>query len=49
MIFYNVVYSHKGRKFKELLADTHFFEDHLTTTDFIWPNDIDELKGFDAS
>jgi hypothetical protein len=43
MIFYNVVYSKKGKKFKDLLQDTNFFDDHLVNSDFIWTNDKQEL------
>ncbi|MFP9126790.1 putative phage abortive infection protein [Niallia sp. BSM11] len=43
MVFYNVVYSQKGEKFKEILINTNFFDDHLVTNDFIWKNDIEEV------
>lgn len=43
MIFYNVAYSEKGKKFKEILKDTNFFDDHLIAEDFIWANDYEEL------
>lgn len=48
MIFYNVVYSEKGKKFKELLLDINFFDDHLIKTDFIWKNDNEELLKLDT-
>lgn len=48
MIFYNVVYSKKGEKFKEILINTNFFDDHLITEDFIWKNDIEELASLDS-
>jgi biopolymer transport protein ExbB/TolQ len=44
MIFYNVVYSSKGRGFKLLLKNNNFFDDHLSKEDFIWKNDINELN-----
>ncbi|MEJ9232235.1 hypothetical protein LAV79_22820 [Peribacillus butanolivorans] len=47
MIFYNVVYSKKGEKFKEILLNTNFFDDHLVTDNFIWENDIEELAKLD--
>ncbi|WP_342601590.1 putative phage abortive infection protein [Peribacillus sp. FSL E2-0159] len=49
MIFYNVVYSEKGEKFKEILINTNFFDDHLITEDFIWKNDIEELAKLDPA
>ncbi|WP_084245202.1 putative phage abortive infection protein [Planomicrobium okeanokoites] len=49
MLFYNVTYSIKGEKFKNILKGTNFFDDHLAPEKFIWPNDIDELKDFTKS
>lgn len=46
MLFYNVNYSTKGEKFKTLLQNTNFFDDHLVEKDFIWTNDKEELKYF---
>ncbi|MDR7244234.1 putative phage abortive infection protein [Priestia megaterium] len=46
MLFYNVNYSTKGEKFKALLQNTNFFDDHLVEKDFIWTNDKEELKYF---
>ncbi|CJI02197.1 Uncharacterised protein [Streptococcus pneumoniae] len=43
MLFYNVSYSEKGKKFKELVAGINFFDDHLIEEDFIWKNDGTEL------
>ncbi|WP_342497864.1 putative phage abortive infection protein [Bacillus sp. FSL L8-0654] len=43
MLFYNVVYSKKGEKFKDLLEGTNFFDDHLIESKFLWANDKDEL------
>lgn len=43
MIFYNVVYSEKGKKFKDILYNLNFFDDHLRKEDFIWKNDNEEL------
>jgi hypothetical protein len=47
MIFYNVVYSKKGEKFKDILRSTNFFDDHLIIDDFIWANDIQVLSNLD--
>ena len=44
MIFYNMVYSNKGEKFKELIKGTNFFDDHIVEKDFIWVNDSKELE-----
>ncbi|WP_235856586.1 putative phage abortive infection protein [Niallia taxi] len=49
MVFYNVVYSQKGEKFKEILINTNFFDDHLVTNDFIWKNDIEEVASLDTT
>ncbi|MGG0412963.1 putative phage abortive infection protein [Peribacillus simplex] len=49
MIFYNVVYSKKGEKFKEILINTNFFDDHLVIDDFIWKNDFEELAKLDPA
>ncbi|WP_338705238.1 putative phage abortive infection protein [Priestia aryabhattai] len=46
MLFYNVNYSKKGEKFKALLENTNFFDDHLVEKEFIWKNDKEELKYF---
>ncbi|WP_242284702.1 putative phage abortive infection protein [Bacillus cereus] len=43
MLFYNISYSEKGKKFKELVAGINFFDDHLIEEDFIWKNDVTEL------
>ncbi|WP_242321381.1 putative phage abortive infection protein [Bacillus cereus group sp. BfR-BA-01312] len=43
MLFYNISYSEKGKKFKELVAGINFFDDHLIEKDFIWKNDVTEL------
>lgn len=43
MLFYNVVYSNKGEKFKEILKGTNFFDDHLIESKFLWANDKEEL------
>lgn len=43
MLFYNVVYSKKGEKFKEILKGTNFFDDHLIESKFLWSNDKEEL------
>ncbi len=43
MLFYNISYSEKGKKFKELVAGFNFFDDHLIEEDFIWKNDVTEL------
>jgi hypothetical protein len=47
VIFYNIVYSSKGKKFKNILKNTHFFEDHLSN--FIWSNDNFELEQMDKT
>lgn len=44
MLFYNVVYSQKGEKFKTYLTNTNFFDDHLIQSEFIWANDKEELE-----
>ncbi|WP_052414721.1 putative phage abortive infection protein [Paenibacillus sp. FSL R5-0345] len=44
VLFYNLVYSSKGKGFKELLTNTNFFDDHLSSKDFIWANDNFELE-----
>lgn len=44
MIFYNMAYSEKGEKFRELIKGTNFFDDHLIEKDFIWKNDRKELE-----
>lgn len=49
MIFYNVSYSQKGKKFKELIEGINFFDDHLIKEDFIWKNDVKELASLNAS
>ncbi|KJF45771.1 putative phage abortive infection protein, partial [Bacillus altitudinis] len=43
MLFYNVVYSEKGEKFKDILKGTNFFDDHLIESNFLWVNDKEEL------
>ncbi|MEH7735529.1 putative phage abortive infection protein [Bacillus pumilus] len=43
MLFYNVVYSEKGEKFKDILKGTNFFDDHLIESNFLWANDKEEL------
>ncbi|MFK4423958.1 putative phage abortive infection protein [Bacillus sp. RC51] len=49
MLFYNISYSEKGKKFKELIAGINFFDDHLIEEDFIWTNDVKELAILNAS
>lgn len=49
VLFYNVVYSEKGEGFKEILKNTKFFDDHLSEKNFIWKNDIIELKQMNQS
>ncbi|MDA2042109.1 hypothetical protein PDN33_05780 [Bacillus cereus] len=48
MLFYNISYSEKGKKFKELVAGINFFDDHLIEEDFIWKNDVTELANLNA-
>ncbi len=43
MLFYNIVYSEKGQKFKAILKGTNFFDDHLIESKFLWANDKEEL------
>ncbi|AKE15665.1 putative phage abortive infection protein [Bacillus cereus] len=43
MLFYNISYSEKGEKFKELIAGVNFFDDHLIEESFIWKNDVKEV------
>ncbi|WP_239502874.1 putative phage abortive infection protein [Bacillus cereus] len=49
MLFYNISYSEKGKKFKELIEGINFFDDHLIEKDFIWKNDVKELASLNAS
>ncbi|MCC0758685.1 MULTISPECIES: putative phage abortive infection protein [Bacillus] len=49
MLFYNISYSEKGKKFKELIEGINFFDDHLIEEDFIWKNDVKELASLNAS
>ncbi|MHA4196218.1 putative phage abortive infection protein [Bacillus cereus] len=49
MLFYNISYSEKGKKFKELIESINFFDDHLIEEDFIWKNDVKELASLNAS
>ncbi|WP_176544114.1 putative phage abortive infection protein [Bacillus thuringiensis] len=49
MLFYNISYSEKGKKFKELIAGVNFFDDHLIEESFIWKNDIKEVASLNAS
>ncbi|PFE95058.1 hypothetical protein CN325_18820 [Bacillus thuringiensis] len=49
MLFYNISYSEKGKKFKELIAGVNFFDDHLIEESFIWKSDIKELANLNAS
>ena len=44
MLFYNISYSSKGEKFRSLLMEKNFFDNHLVIEDFIWRNDFEELK-----
>ncbi|WP_182103767.1 putative phage abortive infection protein [Niallia taxi] len=44
MVFYNMVYSEKGEKFKQLIIGTNFFDDHIVEKDFIWRSDKAELE-----
>jgi len=48
ILFYNIVYSKNGKKFRNLLLNTRFFEDHLDPSKIIWKNDEDELKKLDS-
>ncbi|WP_144494475.1 putative phage abortive infection protein [Bacillus pumilus] len=43
MLFYNVVFSEKGEKFKSIIKGTNFFDDHLIESKFLWANDKEEL------
>ncbi|MGF9811406.1 putative phage abortive infection protein [Bacillus toyonensis] len=49
MLFYNIAYSEKGKKFKELIVGINFFDDHLIEKDFIWKNDVKEVASLNAS
>ncbi|PEU04111.1 hypothetical protein CN527_04570 [Bacillus cereus] len=49
MLFYNISYYEKGKKFKELIEGINFFDDHLIKEDFIWKNDVKELASLNAS
>ncbi|MCY8912542.1 putative phage abortive infection protein [Bacillus atrophaeus] len=44
MLFYNVVYSEKGKKFALLLKGKNFFDDHLVPSAFVWKNDNTVLE-----
>ena len=44
MLFYNVSYSEKGKKFKEQLTKCNFFDNHLLTNKFIWNDDCEVLE-----
>jgi len=44
MLFYNVSYSEKGKKFKEQLTNCNFFDNHLLTNKFIWNDDCEVLE-----
>lgn len=44
MLFYNVVYSEKGKKFALLLKGKNFFDDHLVPSAFLWKNDNTVLE-----
>ncbi|MER2030966.1 MAG: putative phage abortive infection protein [Solibacillus sp.] len=46
MLFYNICYSEKGEKFKCLLENTDFFDDHLIEETFIWDDDREQLNFF---
>ena len=46
MLYYNVNFSEKGRKFKTLLLNTGFFDDHIKNEDLIWKNDHELLCDF---
>lgn len=43
MLFYNVVYSEKGEKFKKQLQNKNFFDDHLIIEEFVWNDDMKYL------
>lgn len=44
MLFYNIAYSEKGEKFKHIISDLNFFDNHLIESEFIWKNDNAVLK-----
>ncbi len=44
MLFYNVMYSEKGEKFKDQLKHKNFFDNHLMINEFIWNDDYKELE-----
>lgn len=47
MLFYNVMYSEKGKKFKEQLLEKNFFDDHLLLEELVWNDEvkyIEEIK-----
>ena len=43
-IFYNVTYTERGRKFKELISGLNFFDNHLNREKFIWNTDFLEVE-----
>lgn len=44
MLFYNITYSEKGKKFSDLILNKNFFDDHLVKSKFLWTNDSQELR-----
>lgn len=47
MLFYNISYSEKGKKFQKMLLQSDFFEDHIVFDKLIWKsNDDIELKKY---
>lgn len=44
MLFYNITYSEKGKKFADLILNKNFFDDHLVKSKFLWTNDNQELR-----
>lgn len=48
MLFYNICYSEKGEKFKDILIGTDFFDNHLIQDKFIWTNDVNKVGQFET-
>ncbi|KGR75053.1 putative phage abortive infection protein [Ureibacillus sinduriensis] len=43
MLFYNVMYSEKGKRFKDQLKGLNFFDNHLLENEWIWLDDEEKI------